>query len=89
MTVKSSGLSLSRLAELAGISKARISQFQRGLMGLTLDSAEALCDVLGLELVQTRPPPEPQGLRVRRLTLGIALHRDGSGHPASRFIRPG
>jgi hypothetical protein len=29
-------------------------------MGLTLDSAEALCAVLGLELVQTGPPPKVQ-----------------------------
>jgi transcriptional regulator with XRE-family HTH domain len=57
MMVKSSGLSLCRLAELANLSKAHLSRFQRGLMGLTLDSAEALCAVLGLELVQTRPPP--------------------------------
>jgi transcriptional regulator with XRE-family HTH domain len=58
MAIKSCGLSLSQLAKLAGFNKTGISHFQRGRMGLTLDSAEALCAVLGLELVQTRPPAD-------------------------------
>jgi transcriptional regulator with XRE-family HTH domain len=60
MAVQACGLSLSQLAERAGVSKGGLSLFQRGQATLTLESAEALCAVLGLELVQSRPPPKPQ-----------------------------
>jgi transcriptional regulator with XRE-family HTH domain len=60
MAVQSCGLSLSRLAELAHVSKGDLSRFQRGKSIITLDTAEALAAVLGLELTQGRRLPKPQ-----------------------------
>jgi transcriptional regulator with XRE-family HTH domain len=43
-------LTLDELAAQSGVSKAMISRVEGGARSLTLDTASALCDVLGLSL---------------------------------------
>jgi len=53
------GLTLDELAAESGVSKAMISRVEGGARSLTLDTASALCDVLGLSLdaLAGRQPP--------------------------------
>ena len=48
--VQDSGQTPYALAKLAGIDRSALLRFLHDERGLTLDSAAALCDVLGLEL---------------------------------------
>lgn len=44
------GLSMQKLAMLAGVSKAAIFQYERGGMEPTLKAANAICKVLGITI---------------------------------------
>ena len=48
--MKASGLTLTRLAEIANVSEGMLSRFVNGKRGVTLTTASKLCEVLGLEL---------------------------------------
>ena len=48
--IKASGLTLTRLAEIADVSEGMLSRFVNGKRGVTLTTASKLCEVLGLEL---------------------------------------
>ena len=48
--IEASGLTLTRLAEMAGVSEGIICRFVNGKRGITLTTASRLCRVLGLEL---------------------------------------
>ena len=52
--VQTSGITSYALAKQAGIGRAALGRFIHGERGLTLDSAAALCHVLGLELSPTK-----------------------------------
>ena len=58
--VESSGLSLNRLCELAGIDIAAMSRFMHGT-GLNLESIDRLCEVLNLRLVEGPAAKQPKG----------------------------
>jgi hypothetical protein len=58
--IRSSGLTVYRLAKLSGIGDDRIHRFLQGIRTLTLPAAAKVCDVLGLELTQIRPPADDQ-----------------------------
>jgi transcriptional regulator with XRE-family HTH domain len=60
MAVKSSGLTLNELSHRSGVSKSQLSRFLRGATDIGLESADKLCVLLGLELIQTRPPLKTQ-----------------------------
>jgi transcriptional regulator with XRE-family HTH domain len=55
MAVRFSGLSLSELSRRSRVAKSQLSQFLNG-GDMRLKTADKLCAVLGLELVQSRPP---------------------------------
>ena len=48
--IKDSGLNITQLGELSGVDKGQISRFVNEERTLTLESAEKLAKVLGLEL---------------------------------------
>ena len=58
--IKATGLSQSELARLAGVNQGTLSRFLADNVAerrtLSLPTADKLCQVLGLELVQTRKP---------------------------------
>ncbi len=49
--IQKSGLSLTKLAEMADTSDSQLSRFMRGERGLTIDVAGRVCEALGLHLV--------------------------------------
>lgn len=49
--IRESGKSLRKLADETGIQASQLSYFMRGERGLSIDTAERLASVLGLELV--------------------------------------
>jgi transcriptional regulator with XRE-family HTH domain len=59
MAVKFSGLSLSELSRRTRVAKSQLSQFLNG-GDMRLKTADKLCAVLGLELVQSGLPPKAQ-----------------------------
>lgn len=54
--IRDSGMTLTRLAELAKVPVPSLSHFMRGTRSLSLPVAEKLIAVLG---VQVTPPPSP------------------------------
>jgi hypothetical protein len=52
--IRDSGLSLYAVARDAGVNVAPIQRFMAGEHGMTIDSAEKVCGVVGLELRATR-----------------------------------
>lgn len=58
--IKSAGLSQNELARISGVDQGTLSRFLtddvRERRSLSLATADRLCRVLGLELVQTRKP---------------------------------
>ena len=54
--VSTSELSLGQMAEHTGIDKSVLSRFARGQTGLAMPSIDRLCELLGLELVETKRP---------------------------------
>ncbi|MHC4067695.1 MAG: helix-turn-helix domain-containing protein [Planctomycetota bacterium] len=61
--IADSGLTLTRLAELTGVDEGRLSRFVRGERTLTMPAADALCEVLGLQLVPRPKVGKPQKRR--------------------------
>jgi transcriptional regulator with XRE-family HTH domain len=51
--IRDSGLSLYALQRLTGVQPSATSRFLRGQRTITLETLDALADVLGLSLVQT------------------------------------
>ena len=47
--IRRDGRSLPTLADDAGIDKGQLSRFMRAQRGLTLDTADAVCNALGVE----------------------------------------
>ena len=70
-TVRDCGLTRYRLAQQAGIAEHTISRFMAGDGGLRLSSADALADLLGLQLVPDpdATPPEPTPANLARPAL--------------------
>ena len=60
--IRASGYSQKRLAQKAGLSQAAISLILSGRRGLTLESAEKIGRVIGLEIT----PTKPKGRNARR-----------------------
>jgi transcriptional regulator with XRE-family HTH domain len=52
--IQDSGLTLTQLSERAGIALPQLTRFMKGERGLTLASAEKICNALGLDLVKRR-----------------------------------
>ena len=50
--IKDSGLNITQLGELSGVDKGQISRFVNEERTLTLESAERIAEVLGLELIE-------------------------------------
>ena len=50
-----------RISKETGVSEAALSRFMSNQQGLTLSSTDALCDFLGLDLVQRRKRRTPKG----------------------------
>jgi transcriptional regulator with XRE-family HTH domain len=48
--VRESGLSLSEIARRSGLSAGNLSRWSRGELGISLRSAEAIAEALGLSL---------------------------------------
>jgi transcriptional regulator with XRE-family HTH domain len=55
--IQDSGLTLTQLSERACIALPLLTRFMRGERGLTLASAEKVCDALGLDLVKRQGGP--------------------------------
>ena len=68
--MKSTGLSQSQLAKLTGVDQGALSRFLTNDVAerrsLSLPTADRLCRVLGLELVQTRKPKCPKPKKGRK-----------------------
>ena len=56
--IEESGMSRYRLSRESGVTQAALSRFMHGKRGLTLDSADRLMDVLGLEIRPRRQAKE-------------------------------
>ncbi len=69
--VRDCGLTRYRLAQQAGIDEATVSRFMAGDGGLRLSSADALAELLGLQLSPDpdATPPEPTPANLARPTL--------------------
>jgi transcriptional regulator with XRE-family HTH domain len=63
MSINSGGMSLRELSRLSGVAPSQLSRFMSGPQDIGLESADKICAVLGLELIQNRPPelPKPRG----------------------------
>jgi transcriptional regulator with XRE-family HTH domain len=55
--VNNSGMSLTKLAEVCGVSQPQLSRFMAGQRTLTLNSAAKLFETLGLEVVKGKAGP--------------------------------
>ena len=61
-SIRDSGETLNHLAGRTGVDRARVSRFMRGERGLSLESVEAICEALGLQLTSGRPrKPKEKG----------------------------
>jgi DNA-binding phage protein len=56
--IRGSGLSLNQIAERAGVGRDLLSRFMSDQRGLTLKTASAVCEALGLRLTG---PDAPEG----------------------------
>lgn len=54
--IQESGLALAEIARRTNVDHSRLSRFVRGERTLTLPGAAKICELLGLRLVQERPP---------------------------------
>lgn len=54
--IATSGYTRYRISKETGVAEAALSRFMSGQQGLTLTSTDALCDFLGLDLIQRRAP---------------------------------
>lgn len=54
--IQDSGLALAEIARRSGVDHSRLSRFVRGERTLTLPAAAKVCEILGLRLVQEKPP---------------------------------
>lgn len=61
------------LAKASGVSQAALSRFINGERGLTLDSVEKLCEVLGLELQPAGQVKAPKAPRPAKRVLPVDL----------------
>ena len=52
--IVNSGYTQNQLSELSGVNRAQINRFVKGERTLTLESAERIAKVLGLELVKKK-----------------------------------
>jgi hypothetical protein len=63
--IRRSGLSISELSRLSGVSQPQLSRFYRGVRDLTFENGARLCAALGLRLVgkdkAERPAKRPRG----------------------------
>jgi transcriptional regulator with XRE-family HTH domain len=64
LSIKSSGVSLTQLAQRAGIAKVGLCRFVAGRQGVRLDLADKIRTVLGLELVRRGRPNNGSGERL-------------------------
>ncbi|MFH1419292.1 MAG: hypothetical protein ABII12_13535 [Planctomycetota bacterium] len=68
--VRDSGLSLYRVAADSGLSVGPVQRFMQGAHGLTVDSAERIARVVGLELRAVNEKRGKAGTRRRRTAKG-------------------
>ncbi len=57
--IRQSGLSCYRIAKETGIQQAQLSRFMSGERGLSIEGIEAICDLIGLQLVMRDKPKRP------------------------------
>ncbi len=61
--ISGSGRNLKELGQASGVDPSQLSRFMRGERGLTTESLDKLCGVLGLRLARerkARPRPAPK-----------------------------
>ncbi len=61
--IKQSGMTLYAIANATGIQKSQMSRFMSGERGLSIEGITAICDLLGLELVQRKAGKPAKGKR--------------------------
>jgi DNA-binding phage protein len=61
VAIRSSGLTVYRIAKSSGVTHDRIYRFMHGTRSLSLRSAGKVCAALGLELVWADPPADGHG----------------------------
>ena len=61
--IKNSGLSLYAIAKTTGIQRPQLSRFMSGERGLSIESITAICDLLGLDLVERKAGKPAKGKR--------------------------
>ncbi|WP_435017979.1 helix-turn-helix domain-containing protein [Tundrisphaera sp. TA3] len=70
--IRDSGISISELSRRTGVARQAINRFLSGERGLTTETVDKLCEVLGLTLLPKKvpevapPPTRPEPVTVRR-----------------------